>query len=207
MAMLLPMFFKLVFLFLPVLLAACSSEHAELSRLPQDAVILAFGDSLTSGYGAAPDQSYPAILQGLSERKVINAGVTGEVSADGLPRLLALLKQHRPALLILCHGGNDILHKQSMSQMQSNLVEMIELAKTENIPVILLGVPRPGLFLSSHEAYETIADETGVQFIKDVIPEVLADNDLKSDTVHPNAKGYRVIAETVYAFLIKQDAL
>ena len=110
-----------------------------------------------------------------------------------LKRLPGFLEKHKPQLLILCHGGNDMLRKRSMSQMAANVTAMIQLAKDRNIPVILLGVPKPGLFLSSFEAYEKVADDTGVIFIDELIPEVLGDKSLKSDAVHPNKAGYRVI--------------
>lgn len=190
-----------------ILLVGCGGDTPELSRLPADAVILAFGDSLTHGNGAKESESYPAVLQELSGRKVINAGISGEESAPGLNRLPGLLEKHNPQLLILCHGGNDLLRKKSMSDMESNVRAMIKLAQDKNIPVIMLGVPKPGLFLSSFEVYEQIANSTGVIFIEDLIPEVLGDNSLKSDTVHPNKAGYKVMAETIYSVLKESGAL
>lgn len=181
-------------------LTACT-ESASLARLNEDAVILSFGDSLTHGTGAKQPDSYPSVLASLSGRRVINAGIPGEVSADGLKRLPALLDEHQPALLILCHGGNDILRKKDMNTMGENVRAMIALAKERNIPVVLLGVPQPSIFLSSAEIYREIADSTGVLFIEDIIADVLGDKGLKSDTVHPNGEGYRRIAEHVYATL------
>jgi acyl-CoA thioesterase I len=189
-----------------ILLSACGSDAPTLTKLSNDAVILAFGDSLTEGVGANQNESYPAVLQEISGRKVINAGISGEESEPGLKRLPALLEEHQPALLILCHGGNDMLNKKSMSTMESNVRQMIQLAKDKNIPVVLLGVPKPGLFLSSFEVYKTIADTTDLVFIEDVIPEVLGDKALKSDTVHPNKAGYRVMAESIYSVLQESGA-
>jgi len=104
----------LVFLLLAittsVFLLSCSSG-AKLPRLASDAVILAFGDSLTFGTGALPAESYPAVLQNLVRRWVGNAGVPGEVTAVGLSRLPPLLDNAKPALPILCHGGNDLLRR------------------------------------------------------------------------------------------------
>ncbi|MCG8378456.1 MAG: arylesterase [Proteobacteria bacterium] len=198
---------RIIFLTFILFITACGEDAPSLSRLPTDAVILAFGDSLTEGYGAKQHESYPAILQQLSGRKVINAGITGEESAPGLKRLPGVLAQHKPELLILCHGGNDMLRKRSMSQMEANIRSMIKLAGDKNIPVVLLGVPKPGLFLSSYEVYEKIADNTDVIFIEDLIPEVLGDNSLKSDAVHPNKDGYRVMAEAIYKVLKESGAL
>jgi len=187
-------------------ITACSSS-VSLPPLAEDAVILTFGDSLTRGYGAGEAESYPAILEQLSGRKVINGGVSGELSEQGLDRLPALLDQYKPALLILCHGGNDILRKRDLNQMGANIRAMIQLANQRNIPVVMLGVPQPGLFLSSAKIYSEIADSTGVIFAEDLIPDVLGDRSLKSDTVHPNGNGYRKIAEEIYNLLLNTGAV
>ncbi len=188
------------------ILIACGSSN-DLPRLSSSAVILSFGDSLTKGKGADDHQSYPAILQNLTNRKVINAGINGEISEEGLNRLPALLEQHSPDLLILCHGGNDILQKRDLNIMGENVRKMIAMAAQRNIPVMLLGVPRPGLFLSSDEIYSKIADETGVVFIEDLIPDVLSDKSLKSDIAHPNSNGYEQIAKTIYDVLQDHGAI
>lgn len=190
-----------------ILLTACGDDSLKLEKLSNGAVILAFGDSLTHGNGANEGESYPAVLQALSGRKVINAGISGEESAPGLKRLPDALEEHQPKLLILCHGGNDLLHKNNVGEMESNIRQMIQLAKDKSIPVVLLGVPKPGLFLSSFEVYKKIADTTDVIFLEDLIPDILGDNGLKSDAVHPNKEGYRVMAESIYSVLQKSGAL
>lgn len=110
------------------LLTACSSD-AKSSRLAGDAVILAFGDSLTFGTGASPAESYPAVLESLVGRRVVNSGVPGEVTADGLSRLPEVLEKEKPALMILCHGGNDLLRRLDQRQTAKNLRKMIRLAQ------------------------------------------------------------------------------
>lgn len=200
------MFRRCAFLII-ILLSGCGGETPRLAPLSADAVILAFGDSLTKGYGAAEDESYPAVLARLSARRVINAGVSGEVSGEGLRRLPAMLEQHRPRLLILCHGGNDMLRGRSLTRMEDNLRGMAQLARERAIPVVLLGVPNRGLFLASYEAYARIAEDMNLVFIEDLIPEILGDSDLKSDAIHPNASGYRMMAETIHAALQKSGAL
>ena len=190
-----------------ILISACGNDAPKLSRLSNDAVILAFGDSLTHGNGAKENESYPAVLESLSGRKVINAGVSGEESTEGLARLPDVLEEYQPKLLILCHGGNDLLRKKNTGKMESNIRAMIQLAKDKNIPVVLLGVPKPGLFLSSFEVFKKISESTDIVFIEKVLPKVLADKSLKSDTVHPNKDGYRVMAETIYSVLKESGAL
>lgn len=190
-----------------VFLAACGDSGPGMKPLSEDAVVLAFGDSLTKGYGASSNESYPARLASLSGLNVINAGISGEVSALGLKRLPALLEKHAPDLVILCHGGNDFLRKKSMAEMENNIREMIRLSREQGAEVVMLGVPKPGLFLSSYEAYERIAKDTGIVFIDDLIPEVLGDKSLKSDTVHPNSRGYQIMAEAIHAELQDRGAL
>ena len=183
-----------LYLWLLLCLTACSDSTPQINPLSNDAVILAFGDSLTHGTGASKGESYPAILESSINRKVINAGVPGELTMQGLKRLPELLDKYQPKLLILCHGGNDILHRENLAEAEANIRQMIALATNKNIPVILLGVPKPGIFLSSAKLYSSIAENTDVLFIQNLLPEILSDASMKSDTVHPNEKGYRVMA-------------
>ncbi len=191
-----------------LLFAGCSDSVPPLPPLPADATILAFGDSLTYGSGVAPENSYPNVLEELSGREVINAGVPGEQSDAGLQRLQTLLDEYQPQLLILCHGGNDMLRKKDMVAMQANLERMITSSQEQGIPVVLLGVPRPALFgLESAETYSAVAEKLKIPFEGEIIPEVLSGQTLKSDQVHPNAAGYRMMAEAVYQILRKAGAL
>jgi len=191
-----------------LLISSSSCDNSlKIPRLNPDAVILAFGDSLTRGKGAKDTESYPAVLEKLINRQVINAGVSGELSEDGLKRFPDVLEKYSPDLLILCHGGNNILRKKDLNKMGTNVREMIRLAADRNIPIILLGVPRPGLFLSSAKIYNEIADTTDVVYIEDIVPDVLGDKSLKSDIAHPNGDGYKKIAEAVYLVLRESGAI
>ena len=189
-----------------VVLAACS-DAGRLQPLPPGGAILAFGNSLTYGIGAREGESYPEVLAGLTGRTVVRAGVPGEVSADGLRRLPGVLDRERPALVILCHGGNDILRKRPLEQAAANLREMIRLTRESGAQVVMLGVPRFGLFLNTAEFYTEVADSEGVPIEADALPDILSDNDLKSDAVHPNAAGYARLAQAIDGFLRAQGAL
>lgn len=197
-----------LWLLLALLLTGCGRDIPQLMPLEDDAVILAFGDSLTYGSGVEADNSYPAVLERLSGYRVINAGVPGERTPAGVARLPRVLEAYQPKLLILCHGGNDMLRKQSMAAMQANLETMIQLARERGIQVVLLGVPRPALFgLESAEPYYAVADSIGVPLEDAIIPEVLSDTGLKSDQIHPNAEGYRLIAAALHRLLREEGAL
>ncbi|MEW6687891.1 MAG: arylesterase [Pseudomonadota bacterium] len=187
-------------------LAGCS-QKAKLPALPADAVLLAFGDSLTYGTGASEAESYPAQLAQLIGRRVVREGVPGEVTAAGLARLPAVLEYHRPRLLLLCHGGNDFLHRQPKAQAAENLRAMIRLAKNRGIEVLLIGTPEPGFTLTPPAFYAEIAKEFDLPYEGEVIGKILRDSTLKSDQIHPNAQGYRLIAERVAELLRKSGAV
>ena len=179
----------------------------KLQPLGNDAVILAFGDSLTAGSGADKDQSYPARLQSLLSRTVINAGVPGEISINGLRRLPGLLKRYQPDLVIICHGANDILRKLDLQRTRDNIQQMIELSHSQGTQVVLIGVPEFSLFLSTAPFYQALADANRVPIEDSVLGEVLKQPALKADHVHPNAAGYAVIAERLTALLADSDAI
>ncbi|MBE0599439.1 MAG: arylesterase [Desulfuromonadales bacterium] len=179
-----------------LLLIACR-EPPRLSPLSAEGTILAFGDSLTYGTGASPQEAYPAILAALLGRPVINAGVPGETSGEGLARLAGLLEEHHPELVILCHGGNDFLQRLDPEQLRVNLQAMIALAKGAGAQVLLVGVPRPGLRLVSAPVYETVADALRLPYEAKIVSDILGDGTLKSDYIHPNAAGYRRLAQTL----------
>ena len=189
------------------LLTGCGEATVELNPLPPGTSVLAFGDSLTAGYGAGPGQSYPEVLAELAVLDIVNAGISGEVSATGLQRLPGVLAEHRPALVILCHAGNDMLRSTGNMAAKANLLAMIEQIRASGAQVVLLGVPQPGLLLSTADFYQEIADETAVAYLPDVMTDVLSQRSLRSDAAHPNAAGYQVIAEAVHGFLLDAGAL
>jgi len=192
---------------LVVLVAACSGGQPRLARLAPDAVVLAFGDSLTAGVGANPGESYPARLEALIGRKVVSSGVPGETSAAGLARLPAALEEAKPQLVILCEGGNDFLQKLDEAQAASNLRAMVRLAQSRGAQVVLIAVPKPGLLPSPADFYAVIAKELAVPNEESALKKILTDNSLKSDLVHPNAAGYARLAEAVAALLRKTGAV
>ena len=200
-----PRFGALVAAFL-LLLSACG-QQAKLPPLAPDAVVLAFSDSLTYGTGANEEQSYPAQLARITGRRVVREGVPGEVSATGLARLPAALDEHQPRLLILCHGGNDFLRRLPKEQAAENVRAMIRLAKDRGVEVLLIGTPEIGFTLTPPEFYAGIAKQFGIPYEGDVLTKILRNGELKSDQIHPNAQGYRLMAERVAELLRKSGAI
>lgn len=192
--------------FIFLLLWSCG-ERPKLERLPPDAIVLAFGDSLTFGTGAAEDDSYPAHLERMIGRRVVRAGVPGEVTAQALARLPAALDEHAPRLLLLCIGGNDFLRRLGNPQAERNVREMVKLARSRGVAVMLIGTPEPGFTVSPPAFYSSIAKEFRLPYEEGVIGQVLKDASLKADPIHPNARGYRVIAERVADQLKRSGAI
>ncbi len=193
---------------LALLLNACERERpVALPYVSEQEVILAFGDSITFGTGAKSEESYPAVLAGLIERQVVNAGIPGDITAGGLERLPTVLEKYSPRLVLLCLGGNDFLRKKSPAETEKNLDAMLNMLREARVSVVLLGVPRPGLSLKTDPVYEKLADQHKVLLIEDLVRDVLSEKSLKSDTVHPNARGYRVMAEELAEALDKHGAV
>lgn len=197
----------LVLLVAAAFAAAGCRRAPRLAPLPPDAVIVAFGDSLTHGTGAQTGASYPTRLAAATGVKVINAGVPGELSGQGLSRLPAVLTAHRPALVILCHGGNDLLQGMPPDAIADNLRAMIGLVRAHGAKAVLVSVPRPGLTLSPHPLYRQVAAELGVPCEDRILRTILRDRALKSDPIHPNADGYQALADALVRLLARAGAL
>jgi lysophospholipase L1-like esterase len=178
-----------------------------LSQLPDNAVILAFGDSITSGVGAPFGSSYPEVLEKLIHRKIIKSGISGEVSGEGVVRLPGELSVHKPKLVLLCMGGNDILRKLDSEKTAQNIIRMVQMIRDSGAEVVLIGVPRPGLMLSTAPFYKKISKDTGVPLEGSLLADILTDNKLKADAIHPNAEGYHRLAIGLADFLRKTGAI
>jgi lysophospholipase L1-like esterase len=190
-----------------VLLTGCGERVPRIAAVAPDEVIVAFGDSLTYGTGAAEPESYPAVLAQLIGRKVVRAGVPGEVTAQGLARLPQVIDEHRPALVIVCLGGNDMLRKVDERQTRSNLRRIIRTLRERGVSVVLVGVPRPALLTSAAAFYGELATEYRIPYEGKVLNEIMHQLDLKADLIHPNAKGYRRMAEAIAELLKKAGAI
>jgi lysophospholipase L1-like esterase len=194
---------------LMVALTVCSCGRSPSVRpLQAGDVVLAFGDSLTHGTGAREEEAYPVVLAELIGVPVINAGVPGEMTAEGLKRLPGALDEHQPSLVLLCLGGNDMLNRRDDADIQRNLENMIRLCQSRGIDVLLIGVPKPKLLgMKTAEFYYEAARRSGVPLEDHVLPKILKNNRYKSDRIHPNATGYRMMAEAVADALRKAGAV
>ncbi len=189
-----------------LLLTGCGRE-AELPYFAPGTQVLAFGDSLTYGTGASPAQSYPARVAEATGWQVHNAGVPGEMAENGLARLRQVLDETPVALVLLCHGGNNLLRGQPDARIRAELAAMIELAQAKGAQVVLLGVPKPTLLVRTASFYAELAEEYGLVYLPDAVADTLSDPALKSDQAHPNASGYAFIASQLLDLLRDAGAI
>jgi len=188
-----------------LMLLGCSGDR--LPKLDQGATILAFGDSLTAGVGTNKEKSYPAQLSRMSRLEVINAGVSGETTRQGVTRFKTLVDDLYPDLIILLEGGNDILRNYPESETKANLASMIKHASGKQIPIVLIGVPKKSLFSSSASFYKELADEYQLVLDDESISDIIKSPSLKSDSVHFNQAGYQELAERIFQLLKSNGAI
>jgi acyl-CoA thioesterase I len=173
--------------------------------------IIAFGDSISAGYGVAQGKTYPEVLQHLLDAagyqyRVENLGVSGDTTTDGVERLPEVLGLH-PAIVILEFGGNDGLRGLPVASARMNLAKMIEDLRATNIEILLAGMtlPRnygPDYIKSFDQMYVDLAKEYKLARIPFLLDGVGGHPDLtQPDGIHPTADGDRIVASTVMQYL------
>lgn len=199
-------------IWLLVSVTSCGKEH-KFVPLPTTSNIVILGDSLTYGTGAGKGEDYASILASDTGWNVINAGVPGNTTSDGLARLTDFLDAHKTGeqkidFLIIELGGNDFLKRVPEEETVRNLKAILMQAKASSIQTALLAIPEYSPIgaafgnLSDHPLYEKLAKETDTPLIEDLFSDVLAKNSLKADYIHPNAEGYRLVESNLREALI-----
>jgi len=174
-------------------------------------VIAAFGDSITAGFGVEPGRSYPDDLQKLIDNagykyRVVNLGVSGDTTTDGLERLPNVIAVD-PAIVILEFGGNDGLRGLPVAAAQKNLESIVRKLQAAKIKILLAGMtlPRnygPDYIQSFDKMFVDVADKYRVARIPFVLDGVGGHPDLtQPDGIHPTAQGAEIVAHTVMQYL------
>ncbi|WP_206613519.1 GDSL-type esterase/lipase family protein [Parahaliea mediterranea] len=189
-----------------LLLSACAPDPT-VNPIPPGATVMAFGDSITFGTGAAAGESYPDRLAALNGWRMVNAGVPGDTAQGAGERLGDALTQHQPALVILELGGNDFLRRRPASAVKEDLRGLIRQVKAQGIPLALVAVPRFSVLrasvgtLDDAALYRELAEEEQVFLVQNILARILSDETLRADPIHPNAAGYRQLARQLHAAL------
>ena len=158
--------------------------------------IVAFGDSLVAGTGSSEGRNFVSLLSGAIGQPIVNLGVPGDTTADGLARM-SELNAYKPKVVLLLVGGNDYLKRIPQEQTFANLAAIIKDIQSRGAIVLLLGV-RGGLFGDHFSSgFEDLRDTYHTAYVSNVLDGLLGDKKYMSDQVHPNDAGYRLIAERI----------
>jgi acyl-CoA thioesterase-1 len=189
------------------------STPAPVTPAPIDTrpVIVAFGDSLTAGYGVEPGKSYPDFLQRRLDAAgfkyhVVNLGVSGDTTTDGVQRLPDVLAA-KPALVILEFGGNDGLRGLPVTTTRANLTQMIQILQKAHVQILLAGMTLPRNYGSAYiHSFEQVYIGLASQFHLPSIPFLLegvgGHSDLtQPDGIHPTAEGCKIVSGNVMKYL------
>ena len=176
-----------------------SSSHPEIRNAqPSGENLICFGDSLTYGTGASEGQDYPSHLSEMLSKPVINAGVPGDTTSTAMRRLDQDVLSHAPRIVFITLGGNDLKNGVSKKVAFENLKVIVEKIQAEGALVVLGGINIPFWGKGFGEAYENLAEETGSILIPNIYKGIIGNPKLMSDRIHPNAKGYEIIAKFFY---------
>lgn len=167
---------------------------------PANPTIAAFGDSITFGAGANKEESYPSVLGELLKVPIINAGRNGDTTRDALNRVEDVMKE-KPGTVIVMLGGNDLIHRISLQETLENLTKIITRFQEEGIVVAMFALNPPGVGDNWQMAIEHLCKEKGVFYMGHVMNGLWGNHELMADTIHPNKKGYALIAERIAAAL------
>ena len=185
-------------LLLPALLVRCSKAPEVKNLDSQGTNIICLGDSLTSGEGAEPEQNYPSILSGYLGRKVINAGVSGDTTGDALKRIKKDVLEQDPKMVIVILGGNDFLLKLPEEETFRNLEKIVDLIQAGGAAVTLAEV-KTGLLKDPYlSGFKHLARQKKTLLIPNILKGIINNPGLMSDPIHPNARGYAVMAKRIY---------
>lgn len=169
--------------------------------LPKEGNIIFFGDSLVRGVGASQGNDLPSQLAKRIGLPIINAGRSGDTTGSALNRLESDVLSKNPRLVIILLGGNDALQQVPPQELYNNLSVMIDKIQQKGAAVLVSGV-RGGLFGDPYrDKFERLAKEKRVSYIPNILEGILGRSELMSDPIHPNDKGYSVMADRIESVL------
>ena len=184
-------------LFLPLLCACTKKPLFHNSKAPD---IVAFGDSLTYGLGVSRDNAYPAVLSQLAGREVVNLGVSGNTAQQGAMRMHDIGKS-MPCMVLIEFGGNDLLQNRPMEETRKALEEIIDYVHGLNAMAVIVDTGGNYQMSRYTKMMKKLAKKKRALFIPGIMDGIFSDKSLKSDILHPNEKGYEIIANKVYEAL------
>ncbi|MBP7836347.1 MAG: hypothetical protein KA022_02615 [Candidatus Omnitrophica bacterium] len=181
---------------------ALNAKREVINRNSGGRNIICFGDSVTFGYGVNPGEDYPTELAKLFKRPVINAGVDGDTSAEGLARLKTDVLDREPYLVLVEFSGNDFIKKVPLDSTMGNIKEMLRQIQEAGAMTAIVDISA-GFFMREYRLkLAELARQTGSIFVPAVLNGILTNPSMKSDFMHPNTQGYKIIAQRVQRAVI-----
>lgn len=159
--------------------------------------IIAFGDSLTAGYGAGPGEDYPSRVADMLGRPIVNAGLNGDTTTGALARIETDVLSKDPRVVIVALGGNDFLQSTPIATTEANLRTIVRRIQATGAMVVVLGFRFPSMSANYEKMYERVAKDEACLLIPDMLDGILSKPYLKSDEIHPNGRGYQIMADRV----------
>ncbi len=160
--------------------------------------IICFGDSITAGVGVGRDKSFCAALSRKIGKPVINAGVSGDTSADGLARIEDAVLNKNPKLVIIELGANDFLRRIPVEKTLANIDAIVQKVQARGAMAVILAVEFSPVNDYYYRGYKKIAQKRKALAVPNIMKGILFDPQLKVDSIHPNTEGHQLIAERVY---------
>lgn len=173
-------------------------EKTEIKNLGNSGqTVVAFGDSLTAGYGAGKDKAYPAVLGRMINRPVVNLGLSGDTAANAPARLPQVL-QANPYMVLIEFGGNDFMRSVPFEQTEQAIRQIVDEVQSAGAVAVLVDTGGyPGMSRYT-KLYKQIAKEKQALFVPGILDGIFGKSKYKADPIHPNAAGYEIVAQKVH---------
>ncbi|OQA33813.1 MAG: Acyl-CoA thioesterase I precursor [Betaproteobacteria bacterium ADurb.Bin341] len=182
------------------------------SALPSGTSVLAFGNSVTYGTGAQSNENYPLKLAARTGWKIHNAGIPGDTADLAKSRIADAIEESKPALVIVEIGGNDFLRQRPEAEVKEDIRAILKSVRQSGAIPVLVAVPRLSMLAvlakpGDSPIYAELANEEGVLLVEQVFSDILSNNRLKTDPIHPNGAGYQKLADGIAETLVKSGLL
>lgn len=188
------MFRKISLLFMVSLLFVCISCAKDKNALNRK--IVCFGDSLTEGFGASNGKNYPYFLEEMSGMPVVNLGIRGNTSMQGLYRIEDVTAQ-KPFIVLIEFGANDFFWQVPIEQTKKAIEKIVDTVQSSGAIAVIVST-HDGQLPDLSAALKNLAEEKNVPFISGILNEIWTKRELFADQLHPNSNGYKFVAEKIY---------
>ena len=198
---------QFIYLALGILILICfwflffNGDKKQIKNFPSKGTdIVAFGDSLIVGLGATEGNDFVSILSKKIGLNIINLGVSGNTTEDGLNRINEL-DQYDPKVVLLLLGGNDAIRQLPIETTFRNLEIIISKIQSRGSIVLLLGVKGGLLGDKFKSEFERISEKYHTAYVPNVLDSLFGNRKFMADSIHPNNQGNVIIAEKIYPIL------